>query len=96
MSRTRFYRDGYLIEHNEPSTCPMFLAARDKAHAAGFRLYCTGDSDAKYWLARPLSTARLFESDSLDHCLQYVRARDTSGSLKRATSEPLTYPGSTG
>lgn len=75
MSRTRFYRDGYLIEHNEPSTCPMFLAARDKAHAAGFRLYCTGDSDAKYWLARPLSTARLFESDNLDHVAQYIHAR---------------------
>ncbi len=76
MSRTRFYRDGYLVEHTETSTCPTFLSAREKARAAGFRLYCTGGPGAAYWLARPLSTARVFESDSLDHCLQYVRARN--------------------
>ena len=78
MSGPIFQLDGYLIDRGEPSTCRAFLAAREKAHAAGFRLYCTGDSDAKYWLARPLATARLFETDDLDHIAQYINARLTT------------------
>lgn len=84
----RFDIRGYQLPNDTSGMLADFFLVKRDAENRGFRLH---HADGVYWLSRPLSAARVFETRELDHCQQYIRARSGSNGLEDSGPK-VAYP----
>lgn len=85
----RFDIHGYQMDSDTKGMGSDYYQIQRNAADRGFRLH---HRNGVYWLSRPLNEARLFESETLDHCQQYVMARDPSWYSNKVQGQPASYP----